>query len=383
MACSQYSVVGSPTIYVEFTECGGGTNSATVNSSGLVICAEDGTMVQEGGSGTITQVGSCSTNPLEYVVGFGGAPEDACYPMASAIVTGDTTNFCTCTTFTGAVFAAVTFTGTYYVSYLGNSVAVFVTSGNPVATVTGVCTACPGTTTTTSTTTTSTSTTTTSTTTTSTTSTTTTTTSTSTTTTSTSTTSTSTTSTSTTSTSTTSTSTTTTSTTTTTTAAPVVSPVVSVTAPLISVSLPYEVQGVGISYQQFLNSLGKYNYGVEFFYMWAQTYPEIGQPVYFTHFQANGNQIATYLPFSVDPYQSQPSIYYEGDPSILTLDGLSSLTFSVFPSSSVFLKLFTTITYLGNELDDIGMNNFEVLEAQEGMKFFDDYCNYLIDTPQE
>jgi hypothetical protein len=152
---------------------------------------------------------------------------------------------------------------------------------------------------------------------------------------------------------------------------------------LISVSLPYEVQGVGISYQQFLNSLGKYNYGVEFFYMWAQTYPEIGQPVYFTHFQANGNQIATYLPFNVDPYQSQPSIYYEADPSIVTLDGLSSLTFSVFPTSTVFLKLFTTITYLGNELDDMGMNNFEVLEAQEGMKFFDDYCNYLIDTPQE
>lgn len=117
--------------------------------------------------------------------------------------------------------------------------------------------------------------------------------------------------------------------------------------------------------------------------MWAGTYPEISQPMYYTRFQANGNQIATYLPFNVDPYQSQPSIYYEADPSLVTLDGLSSLSFTMYPTSTVFLKLFTTITYLGNELDDFGMNNFEEIEAREGMRFFDDYCNYLIDTPQE
>ena len=153
--------------------------------------------------------------------------------------------------------------------------------------------------------------------------------------------------------------------------------------PLISVSLPYQVQGVGVSYQQFLNSLGKYNYGVEFFYMWAATYPEIGQPIYYTHFTANGNQIATYLPFNVDPYQHQPSIYYEADPSLIILDGLSSLSFTIYPASTVFLKLFVTIAYMGNELDDIGMNNFEEIEVREGVKFFDDFCNYLIDIPQE
>jgi hypothetical protein len=161
-------------------------------------------------------------------------------------------------------------------------------------------------------------------------------------------------------------------------------PITSTTlTPAISVSLPYQVQGVGISYQQFLNSLGKYNYGVEFFYMWASTYPEIGQPIYYTHFNANGNQIATYLPFYVDPYQLQPSIYYEADSTLIVLDGLSSVTFTVYPKSSVFLKLFVTIAYLGNELDDTGINNFEEIELREGVHFFEDYCNYLIDTPQD
>jgi hypothetical protein len=355
MACSQYNIVGSPTISFQFTICGGSSTSAVANASGIVICAEDGTVVQTGGSGTITQVGACTANPLEFVVGFGGAPEDACQPIASAVVTGDNTNFCSCTTFTGAIFASATFTGTYYVSYLGNSVAVFVTSGNPVANVTGACTACPPTTTTTTTTTTTAAPTTTTTTTTA----------------------------APTTTTTTAAPTTTTTTTSTTTSAPLVPVVSTLTNPVITVSLPYGINTVGISYQQFLNSLGKYNYGVEFLYMYAGSYPEISQPVYFTHFNSNGNQIATYMPFNVDPYQSQPSIYYEADPEVVVLDGLSSVSLNIFPQSTIFLKLFTTIAYLGNELDDTQMNNFEEIEAREGLKFFDDFCNYIIDTPQE
>jgi hypothetical protein len=39
---------------------------------------------------------------------------------------------------------------------------------------------------------------------------------------------------------------------------------------------------------------------------------------------------------------------------------------------------------LGNELDDRnlpnGDNTFEEIERTEGIKFFDDYCNYLIDN---
>lgn len=152
--------------------------------------------------------------------------------------------------------------------------------------------------------------------------------------------------------------------------------------PLISISMPLQSNFVGISYQQFLNSLGTYNYGVEFFYLYANTYQEIGQPVYYTHFSANGNQIATYLPFAVDPYQSQPSIYYEADPTVIILTGLSSLTFNVFPNSILYIKMFVNIEYIGNELDDTQMNNFEEIEAREGVKFFEDYCNYLIDIPQ-
>jgi hypothetical protein len=159
-----------------------------------------------------------------------------------------------------------------------------------------------------------------------------------------------------------------------------ITPVTSTISPVISISMPLGIQGIGITYSQFLLSLGKYNYGAEYFYMSAQNYQQIGQPFYYTQFDSNGNQIATIMPFAVDPYQSQPSIYYESDPTLIIFTGLSSLTFLVYQNSTVYLKFFATIAYLGNELDDIQDNNFEAVEIAEGVTFFEDYCNYLIEN---
>lgn len=164
-----------------------------------------------------------------------------------------------------------------------------------------------------------------------------------------------------------------------------ISPVTStVVTPVISVSLPYNVQGVGISYNQFLQSLGKYNYGVEYIYMSASTYPQISQPIYYNNKDANGNEVATFLPFTTDPYQSQPSIFFKTDEEQIVLSLLSSMSFLLLKNSTVFLKYYTKIAYVGNELDDRGNpsgdNAFEELEQTEGINFFKDFCNYIIDN---
>lgn len=154
--------------------------------------------------------------------------------------------------------------------------------------------------------------------------------------------------------------------------------------PVISIAMPVQVTGSGITYSQFLKSLGTYNYGAEYFYLFASTYPEIGQPVFYNHFDANGNSVSTFLPFAVDPYQSQPALFYETEPDQIVLTGLSSLSFNVYANKTVIFKFFATIAYIGNELDDRnlpnGDNTFEEIERVEGIKFFDDYCNYLIDN---
>jgi len=160
-------------------------------------------------------------------------------------------------------------------------------------------------------------------------------------------------------------------------------PSISTISPVLSVALPLGISGTGVTYSQFLQSLGSYNYGAEFFYMSSTIYKQVGQPVYYNHFTANGNSVTTFLPFAVDPYQAQPSIYYEVASDQIIFTGLTSMQFTIYAGVTVFFKFFATITYLGNELDNKGNPNgdnlFEEVEKEEGIKFFDDYCNYLID----
>lgn len=162
-----------------------------------------------------------------------------------------------------------------------------------------------------------------------------------------------------------------------------VPPSTSTVTPTISLAFPSGIAGVGITYNQFLNSLGTYNYGAEFFYLSSTSYTQIGQPVYYNHFDANGNSITTYIPFAVDPYQSQPSIFYETNSDEIIITKLSSMQFNVEPNTTIYFKFFATITYLGNELDDKkdndGYDLFTEIEKRESMNFFSGYCDYLID----
>lgn len=159
----------------------------------------------------------------------------------------------------------------------------------------------------------------------------------------------------------------------------VIIPTTSTISPVLTIAFPIGIGGTGITYSQFIQSLGTYNYGAEFFYLSSTSYNQVGQPVFYNHFDANGNSISTFLPFAVDPYQSQPSIFYETESDQIVFTGLTSMQFIVYPQTTVFFKFFATITYIGNELDDQGKNAFENIEEAEGIKFFDDYCNYLID----
>ena len=59
--CNNYSIEGAPSIDVEWLECDGTPNSATVTTPAIVVCAQTGSVSQTGGAGNITQLGACST----------------------------------------------------------------------------------------------------------------------------------------------------------------------------------------------------------------------------------------------------------------------------------------------------------------------------------
>jgi len=149
--------------------------------------------------------------------------------------------------------------------------------------------------------------------------------------------------------------------------------------PVISVSMPLSVSGVGITYSQFLQSLGTQVYGAEFFYMSANNYPQISQAIAYNNFDAAGNEVQTYLPFVVDSYQYQPSIYYDTDSAEIFFNGFSSLTFDLLKNSVVYFKFFADIEYMASALDATMTNAFQDIEELEGINFFEDYCNYIID----
>ena len=150
-------------------------------------------------------------------------------------------------------------------------------------------------------------------------------------------------------------------------------PMVSASPPSSSISTP------NITYNQLINSLGTFVYGSDFLYLSSTTYKQINQPFFYTHFDASGNQISTYLAFAIDPYQDQPSIYYETNPDEIIFDSFSSLTFTLYAQELVYFKMFDLIEYMGADLEKFGDNAFIQIEKAEGIKFFDDYCNYLID----
>jgi hypothetical protein len=159
------------------------------------------------------------------------------------------------------------------------------------------------------------------------------------------------------------------------------SPMVSVVPPSVtSVGASLSVVTPTITYNQLVNSLGTYNYGAIFFYVSGSTFQQINQPFFYNDFDANGNSMSTYLPFTVDPYQFLPSLYYDNvDPEQIIFDNTSSLTFTLFANSIIYFKMYALIANMAGFFDRFADDNFETIEKLEGMSFFDDYCNYLID----
>lgn len=160
-----------------------------------------------------------------------------------------------------------------------------------------------------------------------------------------------------------------------------VSPTIITSPAGLSVTCPFIVGGT--TYQQILASLGTYVYGANFIYLAATNYSEINQAVFYNHFNAFGESVSESLPFQTDPYQSQPTIYYQGDEETLVFDGFSSMKFNVQPNSTIFLKFYMTISYVGSPLEKNSKNAFQMFEDAEGLNFFNEYCDYLFDDETE
>ena len=160
---------------------------------------------------------------------------------------------------------------------------------------------------------------------------------------------------------------------------PTISPTISTAAPIITIT----TQEGGVTYDQILASLGSMVYGAELIYIYGASNQQIAQPFYYVHTDVNGNADQKYLPFAIDPYQDQTALYYESNKKEVVFDGKSSLTFDLLPNSNVYLKFYTEVNATRDLLDLRFNNLFIEVENDQGVKFFHDFVDYLIDNEDE
>jgi len=151
-----------------------------------------------------------------------------------------------------------------------------------------------------------------------------------------------------------------------------------VITPTITIGLSpvISVQCIGITYQQFLSSLGTSIYGIDKIYVNANTYQQVSQIVNYNRFDSNGNLINTSLPFPVDSYQYQPTLLIETDKNLIYLNQNTSLSFNLLANAYVNLKLVCEIVKISSNLDNIG-SAFLDYDNYENSDFFNNYCTFL------
>lgn len=154
--------------------------------------------------------------------------------------------------------------------------------------------------------------------------------------------------------------------------------------PTLQVEIPVTVEGVGnLTYNTVQESISTNNYLANFIFAQSTNCNQVGQVFTYLEQDIAGNATVTALPFTIDPYQSQCSIYYHTPESSIIFSGESSLNFTMLPQTTLDLKVFSSSassTLIQDEISGFKNNTFVEVEKNLGSDIFTDYCNYLIDN---
>jgi hypothetical protein len=129
----------------------------------------------------------------------------------------------------------------------------------------------------------------------------------------------------------------------------------------------------GLSYNQFINSLGTDVYNPFMIYMNTTNNGQVNTPITFFIFDINGNEEVRTLTPTKDPYQYNNAIFYETPKGVVVFNGNSGLTFIIQPLTTINFQFFTI--RISNQ-GDCHAINFLQLEKAENVLFFKEYkCN--------
>lgn len=134
------------------------------------------------------------------------------------------------------------------------------------------------------------------------------------------------------------------------------------------------IVGGNISYDEIRRSLGDYVYYVKRVYLFSTNIKQINGVVSYQIYDVNGKQSIQSLTPTVDPYQTQNSLFYDIDGKDVILNGQSSLAFDLLPNVTLKLEFFTNRLAKKDALDLITPSNFKTLQSAMGIyTFFEDW----------
>ena len=134
------------------------------------------------------------------------------------------------------------------------------------------------------------------------------------------------------------------------------------------------VTATNVTYDEIRRSLGDYVYLVERVYLFSNSFQQISGVVKYEHYDVNGNIKVESLTPTVDPYQTQKSLFYDTKKFDVILNGQSSLDFDLLPNSEIKIEFFTNRLAKRDALDILTPNNFKELESAMGrFSFFEDW----------
>ena len=134
------------------------------------------------------------------------------------------------------------------------------------------------------------------------------------------------------------------------------------------------IVGGNISYDEIRRSLGDYVYYVKRVYMFSTNIKQINGVVSYQIYDVNGKQSIQSLTPTVDPYQTQNSLFYDIDEKDVILNGQSSFAFNLLPNVTLKLEFLANRLAKKDALDLITPSNFKTLESAMGIyTFFEDW----------
>lgn len=94
-----------------------------------------------------------------------------------------------------------------------------------------------------------------------------------------------------------------------------------------------------VTYEEFLNSLGRDFYRWKAFYLLATSFNQLQEFLNYKITDANGNEYVEKINVEIDPYQRQKAYAKDVSDRKIILNGLSSLSFNIGPLESVMIDM--------------------------------------------